>query len=164
MPLILIFILILLIIIILALEKKNITGAYRSHLEHNVIEILENITGRRFYPAYPEWLKDPKTGVQLELDGYNEDLKLAVEVQGPGHYRPYDAETILSYNERIERDKLKKKLCQDHGINLLQFDYRIPIYVARPYIISRLYDYGIIQDRPKNYSPEINGKPWQVND
>lgn len=92
-------------------------------VENMVGEILKEI-----YPKYslektrPDWLTNPKTNRKLELDFYNEELKLAVEVQGKQHYTTY-----ASYNntqEKLEyqqyRDEIKKTKCHEMDITLIE--------------------------------------------
>jgi hypothetical protein len=43
---------------------------------------LEILTGYRFKSVRPGWLENPLTGRNLELDCYNEYLKLALEYNG----------------------------------------------------------------------------------
>ena len=47
--------------------------------------ILENLFKSPFISIRPDFLKYPKTGKNLELDMYNEDLKLALEYDGVHH-------------------------------------------------------------------------------
>ena len=61
---------------------------------------------------------------RLELDIFSEKYKLAVEYQGDQHYRPldiYGGED--SFKKQKERDTLKKKICENNGILLLEFSY-----------------------------------------
>lgn len=43
---------------------------------------LEILTGYRFESVRPDWLRNPLTGRNLELDCYNDTLKLALEYNG----------------------------------------------------------------------------------
>lgn len=88
---------------------------------------LEQLFGLPFKKARPKWLINPRTGRQLELDGFNEKIGLAFEYQGEHHYRavkPFgmDARALA---KRQELDNLKKALCAGHGIELLE----IPHYI-----------------------------------
>lgn len=52
----------------------------------------------------------------LELDGYNENLKIAFEYQGhPSHWNP----KYKNYEKRIVTDKIKVEVCRDLGIDLI---------------------------------------------
>jgi len=57
----------------------------------------------------PDWLKNPNTGKNLELDIYIEELKLGFEFGGILHQAP---------KQRI-RDKIKRNLCNKLGINII---------------------------------------------
>ena len=185
----LIFILIIVILVIgliiglIFLRSRNIqiAGAGRSKLEERIISILEGITGQPFDQAHPTWLRDDTGGLEpsvqrspsglepsvqrspsgLELDGYNEQLGLAVEIQGPGHTKPLPHESYEKYRARVARDKLKHELCRAHGVHLLVIDYRISLTNMSSYLRSRLFDLGIIADRPPNYIKEIIAVPWE---
>lgn len=62
------------------------------------------------YNYRPDWLKNPKTGKNLELDIYYPDKNFAVEYQGPHH------ETLYQKS----KDKLKKERCEEKGIFILR--------------------------------------------
>ena len=71
------------------------------------------------YQKQFEWLKDKKP---LKLDFYLPDFNVAVECQGEQHFYPvkhFGGEKKLIKN--IKRDKLKKELCDMHGIKILYF-------------------------------------------
>lgn len=143
------------------LTKGTIHGGERSKLEARVVRILEDITHHSFDQAHPKWLHEPGRHTPLELDGYNEELKIALEVQGPGHIKPLPGETYEKYQKRVARDRLKRVLCAEHGVRLLTMDYRISLASVRAYLCSRLYDIGTINERPMNYIKELDMIPWQ---
>lgn len=62
-------------------EDKD-TGKRSRKGEKRTREIIERITGRKFPSVRPNFLKNPKTGRNLELDMYNDSLKLAIEYNG----------------------------------------------------------------------------------
>jgi hypothetical protein len=64
----------------------------------------------------------------MELDGFNVDLKLAFEHQGEQHYRP-----VSHFNRREETlirrqrdDKMKRRLCEQQGISLIDVPFDVP--------------------------------------
>jgi len=75
--------------------------------------------------ASPEWLG------RMRIDIYLPDLHLAIEHQGEQHYRPISVfggeETFLRV---LERDALKRKLCQEHGVTVIDVRYDFPITKA----------------------------------
>lgn len=93
--------------------------------EEMLREILEKTYGKKFPNVRPSWLLNPNTGHELELDCYCEDLKLAFEYQGQQHYNPvsfFGGEA--SHKKIVERDRIKKKICEDRGIKLVVIDGR----------------------------------------
>jgi len=77
---------------------------------------FEKIFQRPFNKVRPSWLKN-KDGYSLELDGYNDELKIAFEHQGRQHYgQSYS----LYSKENIEKNDLEKmELCKRHGVSLI---------------------------------------------
>lgn len=81
--------------------------------ENKVRLIFEHIFQKEFPTQRPTWLKSPLSEKNLELDGYNEELKIAFEYQGP-HHRT---------NENvIAKDKEKVKICKLKNISLIIID------------------------------------------
>lgn len=137
---------------------KDLEKYPRSKAEKNVIDIFEKLTGEKFPTVYPGWLR--YRGKQLELDGYNSKLKLAIEFSGPQHTKWYPLnEPYEKYLNRIKNDEVKKKLCKKHGVRLVIIDKAIPRLNLTTYIKSRLYDAGILSHAPVNYIPEIIVSP-----
>ena len=65
-----------------------------------------------------KWIKN------LRLDFFIKDLGVAIEVQGEQHYMPI--KTFGGYDalqKTIERDKLKKNLCEENGVKLYYIKY-----------------------------------------
>lgn len=60
----------------------------------------------------PDWLKNPNTGFNLEVDFYIPSRSVAYEVQGTHHYQKKD-------KGQQWRDKYKKKICDSKGITLV---------------------------------------------
>ncbi len=95
--------------------------------QNECLQIIEQITGEEFKQSRPKFLK---TGVRsyLELDGYNKELKLAIEYNGEQHYKyvPFfhrnDKENLI---KQQERDQLKQELCNKNNIYLIIVPYWI---------------------------------------
>jgi hypothetical protein len=70
---------------------------------------------------------NPVTGSQynLELDCYNESLRLAVEYQGEQHYKfiPYFHKNREAFLNQKYRDELKRMRCKELGITLIEVPY-----------------------------------------
>lgn len=92
--------------------------------ESEVRRVIEQLTGWEFPKCRPTFLKG-LSSQPLELDGYNEEHKIAFEYQGLQHYQ-------LCYYNRFDPQKLKaqkrrdwrKKIqCYRHGIRLIRIPY-----------------------------------------
>ncbi|NML35452.1 zinc-ribbon domain-containing protein [Paraburkholderia antibiotica] len=88
---------------------------------------FEALTSHRFPKARPTWLVNER-GNRMELDGYNEKLKLAFEHQGEQHYRPVAhfnrrGETLL---RRQRDDERKLQLSEQRGITLVAVPFSVP--------------------------------------
>jgi hypothetical protein len=142
---------------------KDLDKYPRSKSEKLIIDILENITAKKFPTVRPAWLV--YNGSQLELDGYNEELKLAIEFSGPQHVKwTPGAEPYEKYYERIMRDVAKRDLCDREGVILIVVDSSLPRHHWRSYLKSRLYDAGILENMPPVYLEEQVVHPWRNDD
>ena len=85
--------------------------------EKFVKEVLEELSGRSWEKKRPKWLKneDKKT---LELDCYNEELKMAVEYNGEQHYKPCKWNNFNVASQK-KNDDDKIKICKENGVKLL---------------------------------------------
>jgi very-short-patch-repair endonuclease len=69
-----------------------------------------------------KWLKNPRTKYNLYLDFYLPEYNVAIECQGGQHFFPikvFGGEETFQKN--IERDRIKKDLCNKNGIKILYF-------------------------------------------
>lgn len=111
---------------------------------------LETLFGLPFKTARPQWLCNPETGYNLELDCYNPTLKLAVEYNGEQHYHwptRFHPDPAM-FIEQYRRDQYKAQVCYHRGIWLIVVPYTvspasIPTFIRdhlgphhRPYIRS----------------------------
>lgn len=121
----------------------------RTKSEAIAVGYLEKITGEKFPSVRPAWLI--YKGRQLELDGYNEKAKIALEFQGPLHTKFYPrVESYSAYYERLLRDEFKKEQCKKHNVVLITLDVSLPPHHWKDYIQSRLADAGK-SARPTHY-------------
>jgi hypothetical protein len=113
-------------------------------------DTLEKIYGVPFKNTRPNWLRNDTTGRCLELDCYNEKLKIAVEYQGQSHYKypNYFHKSYEEFKEAQRRDKLKSDLCKKQGVHLITVPYNINLELIPTYIMYHLPE--IIQKRLKN--------------
>lgn len=75
-----------------------------------------------FKTAKPKWLKNPKTNGTLELDGFNEYLKIAFEYQGNQHFKIIEkfGGTPEKLRSQQERDEIKRQMCKKRSIFLIE--------------------------------------------
>ena len=108
--------------------------------EHLVRQILESIFQKRFPSCRPEWLVNHKTKRKLEIDCYNSELRIAVEIDGEQHcrYLPHFHKNYENYLKQQERDLLKTKLILQRGLRLIRIPYSIPTNELEKYILSKL--------------------------
>ena len=93
-------------------NKVTFVGQERTRL------IFETQFKQSFPSIRPDWLKSEKSGRNLELDGFCEELKIAFEYQGRQHFSN-DTQFGGDYAFQSVRDKLKAQLCAEHGIKLV---------------------------------------------
>jgi hypothetical protein len=93
--------------------------------------VLQHIFNRPFHKARPDFLRNEVTGnnFNLELDCFNEDLKLAVEYNGIQHYKytPYFHKSYEHFLNQKYRDYMKRTMCKEAGITLIEVPYTVKI-------------------------------------
>lgn len=74
--------------------------------------LLAILTGFNFRENYrPDWLCNPETGRNLELDFFMPDLNVGIEVQGKQHYEftPIFHSTEADFQAQLRRDQWKRQ-------------------------------------------------------
>jgi len=102
--------------------------------------ILEILTHKKFDSVRPEWLKNPLTGRNLELDCFNLELRLAMEYNGKQHYE-YTSHFHSSedkFVQQVVRDEIKKDLCDENRVTLIIVPYTIQKENLTSYILDKL--------------------------
>lgn len=101
---------------------------------------FEELFKDEFASCRPSFLKNEKTGHNLELDGFNERLKLAFEYNGSQHYfySPFFHTDEHAFEKMKERDELKRRLCKKAGIQLITIPYTVRSHELGAYIGSKL--------------------------
>ena len=86
------------------------------------------------------WLKNPKTGRNLELDCYNEQLALACEYNGYQHYVYPNIyhRTEEDFEKQQYRDNIKRELCDANGVYLITVPHTVNYEDIKDYIIYYL--------------------------
>ena len=99
-----------------------------SNLEQFTLAALSCMfPGKPFQKVRPAWLRNPRTGRPCELDFFNEELQLAVEVQGMQHYVYPNSwhKSREDWEEQIFRDQLKQDVCKRSGIVLVHVPFTV---------------------------------------
>lgn len=101
------------------------------------------------------WL--PRTEGVLELDGYNDELRLGFEYQGKQHY-DIDGFFVRDKDELERRraaDARKVKLCADHDVNLIVVPYSVGWTHMQEYITGELTARGVPIVDPSPFDPGV---------
>lgn len=113
---------------------------YGSKGEQICCETMEKIYGVPFTSVRPDWLKNPETGANLEIDCYNDELKLGVEYNGIQHYvfpNIYHRNNKDFINQ-VRRDQYKLEMCDKNGVYLITVPHNVPHNKIEEYIKSHL--------------------------
>jgi len=102
--------------------------------------VLESIYDKKFTNERPSFLRNTETDRLLEIDCYNEELKIGLEYNGIQHYNwpNFTNQTQEEFIKQLRRDEFKKKMCDEHGVYLITVPYYIPHEQIRKYIIDKL--------------------------
>lgn len=123
---------------------ENVTReefGFRKIGEGNVSETILTKIVKRIFPSYevirhhrPNWLEG------LELDIFLPKLSIGIEYQGQQHYHPVEAwGGKEALKDLKKRDKRKKEICDQNGIDLIEVDYTEPL--QEEYIRQKLEYY-----------------------
>jgi hypothetical protein len=110
------------------------------------------IFDKEFPKAHPDWLLSEK-GYRMELDGYNEELRIAFEYQGEQHYNPIFMGENKKLKEIQSRDELKRQLCEINNITLITIPFDLKRNEIQKYILNECKKKGlqIIQNTPIDF-------------
>lgn len=125
--------------ILLSMKRIRNPQTFLPKKESICRQILEEVYGLPFPNCRPDWLKNV-TGHNLELDCYNEVLKIALEYNGEQHYL-FPNFTNCSYRQFVaqqQRDALKKKLCENRGVKLIIVPYTVETKDLKSFILKAL--------------------------
>lgn len=110
--------------------------------------VLRHLFNKPFNKVRPSFLRNHITDGEnnLELDCYDDDLKIAVEYNGVQHYKyvPFFHKTKDAFYNQKYRDDMKRRLCKENGITLIEVPYNIKLENIRHFIVSELRQKMII--------------------
>lgn len=107
--------------------------------------VVEKMFNQPFPSVRPDWLNNSETGKNLELDMYNDKLKLAVERDGEAHYKyiPFFHKSVEDFEKQKDRDRVKDELCKKIGITLIRVPYHIKKDKLKEFIIGECEKKGV---------------------
>jgi len=108
--------------------------------------ILEKLFNKPFLSQRPDFLRNPVTGgnFNLELDCYNDSLRLAVEYNGKQHYNyiPFFHRNRDHFMTQKYRDDMKRRICKENKVNLIEVPYTVKLEDIEEYIIRECRKLG----------------------
>lgn len=110
--------------------------------------VMEDIFKTSFNKARPDFLRNTVTGGlhNLELDCFSSKLRIAVEYNGIQHYKyvPFFHKNKEAFLNQKYRDYMKRQLCKENRIILIEVPYDVKIGDIRQYIINQLKIKGLL--------------------
>jgi hypothetical protein len=107
--------------------------------------VLEKIFNKPFNKCRPSFLNNKITGgnYNLEIDCYNDELKLGIEYDGAQHHKyiPYFHKNKEAFYNQKYRDTLKEYMCKENGIKLIRVPYTVSIENIESYLRKELAKY-----------------------
>lgn len=93
------------------------------------LKSCEHLFAVQFTKHRPNWLTNPDTNRQLEIDMYNENIKFGVEYNGKHHdeFDPVFHKTLEGFDKMQANDRLKIAKCKENGIALVIVSSTVPI-------------------------------------
>ena len=108
-------------------SDQKFQHSFESKGEKRARTFLESYFRAPFHKARPTFLNNDVTGGMhnMELDCFNEELKLGVEYNGRQHYEytPFFHTSKEAFYNQKYRDKLKRIYCAERGITLIEIPY-----------------------------------------
>jgi hypothetical protein len=112
-------------------KSEPVTQSLSNKGEDIVYEVLQELLQSKIERnVRPDFLKNPETGKNLEMDCYCEEYALAVEYNGIQHYKYPSAfhKSEKDFYNQVYRDRLKRKLCDESNVYLISVPYWIDAY------------------------------------
>ena len=111
------------------IESQSVQEPKESKGERASRAAAERIFEKPFIKVRPDFLRNVVTNHNLELDVYNEELKLAIEYSGRQHYEfvPFFHKNYEAFLNQKYRDEMKKNKCKEQGIQLIEIPYTVKL-------------------------------------
>ncbi len=123
---------------------SNPGNKFVSKGERECRRVLEHYYQKPFPNKRPSFMKNSITGASLELDCFNDTLKVACEYHGIQHYKftPRFHKSKQHFYNQQYRDKETRELCQKKGIFLIEVPYTIAVKDIENFIVAKLNPTG----------------------
>lgn len=125
--------------------KENPAGVrpIKKKYENRCRDIFENLLKVKFPSVRPSFLTR-SNGYALELDGFNDKLKLGFEYNGRQHYSHVKKfhKTIEDFYQQQVRDSHKEIMCKNAGVTVVVIPYTVKWDDLESYIRSQLKKLG----------------------
>jgi hypothetical protein len=106
-------------------------------------EALEEIFHPEKFPSIrPDFLNNPVTGKNLEIDCYNSKLRLGVEYNGAQHsqFVPVFHKNKDKFTMQKYRDEIKNRICKDNNIILINVPHTVKPGYMKQFILNKLQE------------------------
>lgn len=119
---------------------KNCDEKKKFKREEECRRIFEELFCREFKSIRPSFLKNPRTGYNLEIDGFCDDYMLGFEHQGKQHYHYPNTyhKNEKDFYYQLQKDKFKKQKCKEYNVDLIIIPYNVPFKELKTFIIHQL--------------------------
>jgi hypothetical protein len=108
----------------------------------------ERIFGKPFIKIRPDILRNQVTNHNLEIDIYNDDLKIGIEYSGRQHYEfvPFFHKNYETFLNQKYRDEIKRMLCKEHQITLIEIPYTVKEENIESFLRIECIKRGLLKD------------------
>ena len=110
--------------------------------------VLQKIFNKPFNKARPNFLNNPVTGgnFNLEIDCFDSELGIGIEYDGEAHYKyiPFFHKNKEAFYNQQYRDYMKNTLCKENGIILIRVPYTVKLENIEHFIKKELIKLKII--------------------
>lgn len=125
--------------------QDSSSGKQESKGERECRRVLASIFHRKFPNKRPDFMKNPLTGRNLELDCFNEELKIACEYNGIQHYKylKHFHSSVEDFHRQQRNDQKTRENCIKNGIFLIEVPYTVKVPDIERFIVDKLRRSGL---------------------